>query len=111
MIGVLAKERPRDPSTWRVVHEKIAEKRTKFEEMENGKLFSTIHTSLCDLPRTQQEQLRLMAVMASGAVATKEMLANLWSQVCLISNFRPKNTFNEWECGLVIVHAFKPSMA
>lgn len=84
MVGTMANEQPLDPSSWRAVHEKLAEKRTKFEQMEGGKLFSTIHTSLCNLPLTQQEHLRLLAVMASGALATHEMLANLWSQVCAV---------------------------
>lgn len=83
MAGTLAQDRPLDPASWQTVHEKLREKHnTKFREMENGKLFSAIDASLCDLPCTQQEQLRLMAVMASGVVATSEMLANLWKQVC-----------------------------
>lgn len=81
MVGALAKERPLDHSSWREVHDKLQEKRTKFRQMENGKLFSTIDTSLCDLPLTQREQLQLMAVMASGVHATTEMLANLWAEV------------------------------
>lgn len=81
MVGALVKEQPLYPSSWRGVHEKLHEKRTKFRKIENGKLFSTIDTSLCDLPLTQQEQLQLMAVMASGAIATTKMLANLWAQV------------------------------
>ena len=82
MVGTLAKDQPLDPASWRTVHEKLQGKRTKFREVENGKLFSTIDTSLCDLPSTQQEQLQLMAVMVSGVVATAEMLASLWDQVC-----------------------------
>lgn len=83
MAGTLAKDQPMDPASWQTVHEKLQEKHTKYQEMENGKLFSVIDTSLFDLPFTQQEQLRLMAVMASGVVATSEMLANLWKQVCV----------------------------
>ena len=79
MVGNLAKERPLDPTMWRKLH-------TKFLELERGKLlqvlFQVIDTSVDDLPSTQQAQLQLMAVMASGVVATPEMLANLWDQVC-----------------------------
>jgi len=81
MAGKLAKEQPLEPSSWRAVHEKVHKKRTKFRQMENGKLFSTIDTSLCDLPLTQQEYLQLLAVLASGVVAPTDMLANLWDQV------------------------------
>eukprot|EP00752_Nemacystus_decipiens_P014758 g13139.t2 len=80
MAGTLAKKQPLDPASWRTVHEKLREKRAKFRGMDNGRLFSVIDASLCDLPSAQQEQLRLMAVMASGVVATSEMLANLWKQ-------------------------------
>ena len=72
-----------EPSSWRVVHQKLHEKRNKFREIANGKLFSTIDTSLCALPLNQREQLQLMAVMASGALVTTEMLTNLWAQVCI----------------------------
>ena len=82
MVGSLAKDQPLDPKSWRTVHEKLQVPRTKFRDVENGKLFSTIDTSLCDLPSTQREHLQLLAVMASGAVATSDMLANLWDQVC-----------------------------
>lgn len=81
MAGTLAKDQPLDPASWRSLHEKLHETRVKFRQVENGKLFSTIDTSLCDLPLAQQEQLQLMAVMASGVVATSDMLANLWDQV------------------------------
>lgn len=82
MAGTLAKDQPLDPTSWRSVHEKLERRHTKFREMENAKLFSTIDASLGDLPFTQQQQLRLMAVMAFGVVATPGMLANLWDQVC-----------------------------
>ena len=84
MVGTLVKDQPLDPVSWRTMHKKLQTNCTKFRDMENGKLFSTMDASLCDLPSTQQEQLQLMAVMASGVVATSEMLANLWDQVCLI---------------------------
>ena len=85
VAGALAKDQPLDPASWRTVHENLREKHTDFREMENGKLFSAIDASLCDLPFARQEQLRLMAVMASGVAATSEMLANLWEQVCWYS--------------------------
>lgn len=82
MAGRLAKEQPLDPALWRTVHEKLQGKRTKFHDMKNGMLFSAFDTSIYDLPLPQQEQLQLMAVMASGVDATSQMLANLWDQVC-----------------------------
>ena len=84
MVGTLAKDQPLDPVSWRTVHEKLQGKHTKFRKVDNAKLFYAIDTSVCDLPSTQQEQLQLMAVMASGVVATAEMLASLWDQVCRI---------------------------
>ena len=83
MVGALAKGQPLDPYSWRRVHEKLHEKRTKYRRMENGKLFSTIDTSVCDLPLSLREQLQLMAVMAFGVAATTDMLANLWAKVCV----------------------------
>eukprot|EP00903_Cladosiphon_okamuranus_P006199 g6096.t1 len=80
VVGTLAKGQPLDPVSWRAVHKKLREERSMFRDMENGKLFSTIDASVCDLPSNQREQLQLMAVMASGVVATPEMLANLWNQ-------------------------------
>lgn len=82
MVGSLARTQPLDPASWRTVFEKLQKKRTKFREMENGKLFSTIDSSLCELPLAQREYLQLMAVLASGVVATTAMLGNLWDQVC-----------------------------
>lgn len=81
MVGTLAKDQPLDPASWRTVHEKLQAKHTKFLKIDNAKLFYAIDISLHDLPSTQQEQLQLMAVLASGVVATSEMLANLWNKV------------------------------
>ena len=109
MAGALAKERPLDPSSWRAVHEKLHEKRTKFRQMENGKLFSTIDTSLCELPLAQRQQLQLMAVMASGALATTEMLANLWAEV-LLKMFPTGTTIGgtkSWTCELQLHRWFR----
>eukprot|EP00903_Cladosiphon_okamuranus_P006182 g6079.t1 len=80
MVGTLAKDQPLDPVSWRAVHKELRGKHTMFRDMENGKLFSTMDASVCDLPSNQREQLQLMAVMASGVVATPEMFANLWDQ-------------------------------
>lgn len=81
MVGYSAREQPLDPISWRRLHDKLQQKSVKIRQLENGKLFSTIETSLHGLPRAQQEQLQLMAVMPSGVAATPEMLANLWDQV------------------------------
>ena len=44
-------------------------------------IFSTIDASIDILPRTVQEQLLLMAVLASGVAVSSEMLASLWDVV------------------------------
>lgn len=87
MVGTLAKDQPLDPASWRLLHEKLSVKHNKFLDMQNGKLFYAIDVSLRSLPSNQQEQLQLMAVMASGVVATSEMLASLWDQVGEIQTF------------------------
>ena len=53
------------------------------EEMshQSKSIFSTIHASVDILPRTVQEQLLLMAVLATGVTASSEMLASLWDVV------------------------------
>ncbi|CAM9675009.1 unnamed protein product [Scytosiphon promiscuus] len=80
MVGKLARDQPLDPCSWRRLHDNLQGKSSKFRRLENGKLFSSIETSLRGLPNAQQEQLQLMAVMASGVAVTPEMLANLWAQ-------------------------------
>lgn len=81
IVGNLAREQPLDPVSWQTLHDDLQRKWAKFRQLDNGKLFSTMDMSLCNLPRAQQEELQLMAVMASGIAATPEMLANLWDQV------------------------------
>lgn len=81
MVGYLAKDQPLDPASWRTVHEKLRGTHFKFRKLDQARLFSAIDTSFLGLPSNQQEQLQLMAVMASGVAATSEMLASLWNQV------------------------------
>ncbi|CAM9436286.1 unnamed protein product, partial [Hapterophycus canaliculatus] len=88
IVGNLARDEPLDPVSWQMLHDKLQEKPVKFRRLENGKLFSMIETSLRGLPSAQQEQLQLMAVMASGVAATREMLANLWAQVYMRESYR-----------------------
>lgn len=88
MVGTLAKDQPLDPASWYSLHEKLREASDSFEQTDDGALFSSILTSFDFLPPAQQDQLRLMAVMPSGVVATSEMLANLWDQVSMRYHIR-----------------------
>lgn len=81
IAGALAKDNPLDPASWRKLHEKLQDKREKFRDMEHGRLFATIDTSIIDLPLSQKKQFQLMSVMAPGVSANSEMLSNLWNQV------------------------------
>ena len=88
MAGAMAKDQPLDASSWRTVHKALQEKFIKLKEMRSEEMtspsksiFSTIDTSVENLPRTIREQLLLMAVLASGVAASSEMLANLWDVV------------------------------
>lgn len=98
IVGTLVKDQPLDPASWRAVHEKLQENHAKYHQMENCELFYAIDTSLRALPMTPHKQLQLMAVMASGVVATLEMLANLWKQVTHGACFSLLS--EEWNCVL-----------
>ena len=86
IAGAMVKNQPLDASSWRTVHENL-KKKSKLKdmrsEMSHGSksIFSTIDASVDILPRTVQEQLLLMAVLASGVTASSEMLASLWDVV------------------------------
>lgn len=83
MAGAMARGQPLQAASWRSVHEKLQRRDTKLRQMqsEHETLFSTIEASANELPSSQQQQLRLMAVMASGVSATLDMLASLWDVV------------------------------
>ena len=86
IAGAMVNDQPLDASSWRTVHESLKKKNKlrymRSEEMSQSKsIFSTIDTSVDILPRTVQEQLLLMAVLASGVAASSEMLASLWDVV------------------------------
>ena len=86
MAGAMVKNQPLDASSWRTVHENLKKKNKlkymRSEEMSQSKsIFATIDASVDVLPRTVQEQLLLMAVLASGVAASPEMLASLWDVV------------------------------
>ena len=100
IVGALAKDRPLDPASWRMVHEKLRTSRTKFVEMDKRKLLFVFETSISELPPAQQEQLHLLAVMASGVVATPEMLANLWDQV---GGQAPVADYDRWNHVLLLL--------
>lgn len=91
IAGRYMKQEALHAACWQSVHEDIKNRRAvKFHgtvNIERRTIFAAIDIGYDALPSEQQEQLRLLAVMASGVPATWDMVANLWNKVRVACSF------------------------
>lgn len=84
VVGSLARERPLEAATWQDLHDELLTKRVELFEAEpepEAHLFAAVDAGIDHLPDPQKERFSLLAVMSPGAIATTDMLANLWDMV------------------------------
>ena len=109
VVGSLARDDPLEATTWQRLHDELLAKRIELLESEPecaAHVFAVVCAGLCHLSEAQKGQFLLLAVLSPGAIATTDMLANLWDTVGRFKrrNERPrgqtKNTF--WPRGDVM---------
>lgn len=84
VVGALARERPLEAATWQGLHDELQTKRVELFESEpehEAHLFAAVDAGIGHLPEPKKERFSLLAVMSPGAIATPDMLANLWDMV------------------------------
>lgn len=84
MAGRLGREDPLNPTFWRErVLDSLRDKYKKFKEKkiseDGGVLFPVIDVTFDRLPERQQQQFKLMVVVAPGILVATEMMACLWN--------------------------------